>query len=105
MAGFEVITEAPKTYQSYEQQLRLHILPAFGDIELRHLRPQHVRALIGDKMASGLSAQSIRCLHAVLRSGLAMAVADDVLPFNVAERAKPPKPEPTEVQPDRKSVV
>src|SRR5262245_22787601 len=39
----------PKTYRSYEQQLRLHILPALGDIELRHLRPQHVRALLGEK--------------------------------------------------------
>lgn len=97
----EVIAKqrTPKTYRSYEQQIRLHIVPSLGEIEVRKLRPQHVRALIGEKLESGLSAQSVRCLHAVLRSALATALDDDAALFNVAERAKPPKAEAKEVEP------
>lgn len=79
----------PKTYISYEQQVRLHIVPILGDFKLSELRPQHVRALLAEKQrSSGLSSRSVQYIRGVLRSALSNAVSDDLLEMNVATRVK-----------------
>ncbi|MGA7238580.1 MAG: tyrosine-type recombinase/integrase [Bryobacteraceae bacterium] len=89
----------PKTHQSYAYQVERHILPSLGEIQLSKLRPQHVRALIGDKLNSGLSGRSVQYIHAILRSALGTALQDDAVWLNVAERAKGPRPQKKEVEP------
>jgi hypothetical protein len=90
---------SPSTYLSYADQTRRHILPALGKFQLNKLRPQHIRALIGDKLNSGLSPRSVQYIHAILRSALSTALDDDAVCFNVAERAKAPSPQKREIQP------
>jgi integrase len=63
------------------------------------LRPQQIRALIGDKLNSGLSLRSVQYIHAILRSALSTALQDDAVWFNVAERVKGPCPEKKEIEP------
>src|SRR5688572_22551748 len=48
-------TVRPKTYTSYEQLLRLHIVPTLGRVQLHQLTPQHVQSLLNQKRAVGLS--------------------------------------------------
>jgi hypothetical protein len=45
----------PKTYISYEQQVRLHITPMIGHLKLSELRPQHVRAMLAEKKRPSLA--------------------------------------------------
>jgi integrase len=89
----------PKTYISYEQQVRLHIAPLIGHIKLSELRPQHVRAMLAEKKSSKLSARSVQYLRSVLRSALSTAVTDDLLEMNVAARVKGSSEKGKEVEP------
>ena len=52
-------TREPKTYESYESTVRLHIAPDLGRHQLARLEPQHVRALLRRKEATGLSPRSV----------------------------------------------
>jgi hypothetical protein len=72
----------PTTYRSYEQVIRVHIDPALGPVPLRVLQPtrlQHFYAQKlakrrGDGAAGGLSPNTVRCLHTILREALDPAV-------------------------------
>ena len=43
----------PRTYESYESIVRVHLRPALGDIRLVALRPDHVQRMISEKMETG----------------------------------------------------
>src|SRR5262245_58566691 len=43
----------PRTYESYELTVRLHIIPTLGKIRLEKLTPQHVQALLSRKTEEG----------------------------------------------------
>ena len=52
-------TVRPKTYTSYSQLLRIHILPALGAVPLAKLDPPRVQRFLNDKLAEGrLSART-----------------------------------------------
>jgi len=70
-----------KTYRSYEQIVRNHLVPGLGRYELQKLTPQHVQAFLNAKAESGLAVQNFR---AVLRTALGQAVRWDYVPRNVA---------------------
>jgi integrase len=91
------------TLSSYEQLARLHILPAIGGISLQKLHQSHLQALYRDKLAStddtkGLSARSVKLLHALIRQALQHAFEQGVVVRNVADQVKPPKAVRPEVQ-------
>jgi integrase len=74
------------TRDGYDQRLRIHLLPAFGPFKLRHLDRGRIRALLAEKLASGLAPDSVRLIHATLRAVLNAAVDDGVLLANPAAR-------------------
>lgn len=70
----------PRTVELYESELRLHILPGLGDLELAKLTPGRVRdwhsgLLKAGKPGSTTVAKCYRLLHAVLNT----AVADELI--------------------------
>jgi integrase len=72
-----------RTQELYDGLLRLHLLPALGDTPLRDLRPGTIRTwhaglLKGAKPGASTAAKAYR----LLRSILATAVEDDLLPKN-----------------------
>ncbi len=83
----------PKTYTGYEYQIRVHLKPGLGKLQLRLLQPQHVRDFITAKLASGLSNTTVRHLRATLRTALNAAIADGLMERNAAALAKGPSSE------------
>jgi integrase len=92
-------TRRPKTYRTYEQQVRLHLIPALGRVELAKLTRQHVQTLLRQKQESGLSNRSVQIIHAVLRHALEEAVLSELIARNVAKLVKPPAAVRPEIRP------
>lgn len=74
----------PLTFERYARDVRLHVVPAIGRVRLDKLQPAHLVALYNTKRAAGLSPNSIRHLHAVIRRALAVAVRWRLVAVNVA---------------------
>jgi integrase len=89
----------PRTYASYAQLLRLHLLPELGRVPLAKLSPQHVQSFLNRKRAAGLSARTVQYLHAVLRRALGQAERWGLVARNVARLVVPPTAERPDVQP------
>jgi integrase len=92
-------TVRPSTYRSYEQLIRVHLVPALGKIPLEKLSTQHIRAFLNQKQDEGLSSRTVQYLHAILRKALNDAVKDQLVVRNVAALVDPPRVQSTEVQP------
>jgi integrase len=91
----------PSTLHSYSRNLRLHVLPALGSTPLQSLDAttltQHYQQLVAagrkdHRTGTGLSTTTVRYIHTILRSALQTAYEWELVPRNVADRAKPPKP-------------
>ncbi len=105
----------PKTYRSYEQMVRCHLVKnlkpeeiekkdldnvaGLGPALLKKLSLQVVQRWFTDKLKAGNSPSLVRYLRTVLRAALAHAVRDDLLPRNPAALARPPRVEHHEVEP------
>jgi integrase len=89
----------PKTFQSYEQVVRLHLIPSLGKVPLAKLTPQEVQALLNSKRASRLSPRSVQYLHAVLRIALNQAVKWGLVGRNVALLVEVPKVRRPKIKP------
>src|SRR5215470_11131570 len=61
-----------------------HILPAFGHFKIRALHRGHIKAVLVDKRAGGLSKNSVRLIRATLSVMLSDAVEDGVILANPA---------------------
>ncbi len=70
----------PRTRELYAQQLRAHVYPALGAIELARLTPKAVREWHARlNISSGLSANTSAKCYRLLRSILATAVGDELI--------------------------
>lgn len=83
----------PRTYNSYAQLVRDHLKPSIGRHPLTKLTPQHVQAMMNDKLASGLSPRTVQYMRAVLRRALGQALKWGLVARNVATLVDPPKSE------------
>jgi integrase len=93
------LTIRPRTYASYAQLIRLHLVPELGRIPLGKLGPQHVQEFLNRKLASGLSPRTVQYLHAVLRRALNQATKWGLVGRNVALLVDAPRVRRTEVSP------
>jgi integrase len=88
-----------RTWERYEQIARVHIKPALGRISLKALSPTHVRGLYREKLDVGLSRRTVQYIHTTLHKALKDAVSDGLIPRNVTEGIRPPKPQKKEITP------
>ena len=70
--------------ETYESQLRKHIVPAFGDRLLTEIRPVDVVRWHGDLRRSGLSEDAVASNYRLLRSILRRAVEAELIERNPA---------------------
>jgi integrase len=90
-------TIRPTTYRSYVAHVECHILPALGSVQLQKLAPAQINALYarltlaGKRNGRGLTALSVRHVHAVLHRALKDAVRWGRLARNPADFADPPR--------------
>ena len=92
-------TVRQRTWERYEQIVRVHIKPALGGNKLKSLTPSHVRGLYREKLDLGLSHRTVQYIHTTLRKALKDAVYDALIPRNVADGIKAPSPKKKEIYP------
>jgi hypothetical protein len=73
----------PRTREGYESNLKLHILPVLGEIELRKLNTSVVRQWHAELIESKSRDKAAKC-YRLLRSILATAVEDRLIASNPA---------------------
>jgi integrase len=90
---------APKTFERYQEIVRIHLTPDLGHHALTAIRPLHIQAAYTKALESGrkdgkggLSAQTVLHHHRILREALEQAVKWQLLARNPADAVEPPRP-------------
>ncbi len=93
-------TSDPLTREGLESRLRLHVLPALGDYQLRALKPSVIRSWVHGLQAELIPAY-VKVIHAALSSILRAAVEDGLIAKSPASAAsaRPPAAPQTKVIP------
>lgn len=89
----------PRTYTSYEQVVRLHLLPGLGHVRLAKLSPQDVAAWFRVHADEGAGPRSIQYARTVLRAALNQALRWELVSRNAAALTDPPRHRPRQIQP------
>jgi integrase len=85
---------------TYDRDINLvnnHIKPILGGLKLKKLNSAQVQSFYRDRLDAGLSASTVHKIHDILRRALAQAVKWYLVPRNVADVVKPPRPVPKEI--------
>lgn len=92
-------TVKPKTFSSYADTVRLHLVPSLGRVTLTKLTPQHVQAMLNERLGSGLSARTVAYIRSVLGIALARALKLGLVHRNVVDLVDRPNVARCEIQP------
>src|SRR5215204_1083305 len=92
-------TVRQRSWERYEQLVRVHIKPALGRLKLQNLTRAHAKSLYREKLNSGSSPRTVNYIHVTLHKALKDAVADGLIPKNVTDGLKPSKPRKKEINP------
>jgi integrase len=92
-------TVRERTYERYEEILRLHVKPALGRLKLRALTPAHVQDFYRDRLDNGFSPATVQKIHVILHKALSQAVSWSLVPRNASEAVRAPRPAPKEMRP------
>lgn len=84
------------TRGDYERQLRVHILPAFGDWPVAHIEPVDVRRFFAELRAQGLAPKTLQKVRLVLRQVLEAARVSGAVKTNACAGIKLPRAEAKE---------
>ncbi len=100
LGGYVATNCSLRTAQSYQSEVRRHLIPALGVIPLPQLRPQHLQRYYAQALSDGrtdekggLSARTVQYHHRILSEALSHAVKMGLLGRNVAEAVDSPRPE------------
>jgi integrase len=80
-------------------QVRLHITPMLGKVELSKLTPQHIQNYIKEKLKKKLSARTVGYHRRLLVIALGQALKWGLVARNVAALTDPPRTERYEISP------
>lgn len=89
----------PTTWDSYEVQVRRHLITALGGMRLKDLRAEHLQRLYNEKLSAGLKPRSVRYIHHVIHSALDQAVKNQLVASNVGEAVELPADKRFEIKP------
>jgi hypothetical protein len=91
-------TVRASTWESYERNIRRHLVPRLGHLALQQLGPEHLNRAYAELLdggrldgSGGLSVRSVRYLHTIVHGSLRDAVRWGKVTRNVADAADPPK--------------
>ena len=77
----------------------MHLLPAFGSLELKDLSREQVQRLYARKRDQGLSSARVRRIHDVLSAALNKAVLWRLVAHNVCKEVSLPCVDPPAIRP------
>lgn len=81
----------PKTLEGYKNIIDKHLVPAFGTVLLKDLRPEAVQKLYKAMLDKNLSARMVELTHVTLHAALKQAVKNGLIIKNVTEATTRPK--------------
>lgn len=87
---------APRTLQGYGLNIRRHIVPKLGHLELTKLQPLHVQALYDGLLRDGLSPKTVLYVHRVLHRALKMATRWRLVALNACAAVEAPRQLPAD---------
>ena len=90
---------ASRTAKRYEQIVRVQIKPALGRVKLKDLTATHARGMFRGELEGGSSLRTVQYIHTTLRKALQDAVSDGLIPRNVPDGIKAPRPKKKEIPP------
>ena len=90
-------TLRPRSWERYEEHVRLHLIPTVGRIPLARLSPMDVQRANSDLLKTGLSPATVCRAHATLRAALKQALRWQLIPSNPASLVTPPRVEHREM--------
>jgi integrase len=76
-----------------------YVKPALGKRRLKKLAPLDVQSFYRDVLDAGLSASTVNKIHTVLHKALSQAVRWSLIPRNITEAVKAPRPNTEEMRP------
>jgi integrase len=83
----------PRTYRSYEQLTRVHVVPHLGRERVSKVDARKIQAFLRERGEAGLSPRTVQYLRAILRRAFGQAVRWDWVSRNVVALTEPPKAE------------
>jgi integrase len=89
--AFKQANVSTRTYERYEQLLRIHVRPTLGRRKLQQIVPTDLTTLYAELLTKGLSATTVRHVHVAARTMMQDALRWDYVLRNVVSLAKPPK--------------
>jgi integrase len=99
LEGIQKQSVRARTYERYEEIVRLHLLPGIGYHQLQKLSPQHLQSFYTQKMKDGLSATTVTSFHNVLHKALETAVRWNLISRNPCDLVSSPRRKRFEIQP------
>jgi integrase len=98
------INVTAKTAERYGELLHTHVIPRLDALPLQQLRPGRLGQLYATLLregrggAGGLAPRTVGHVHRVLHKALAVAVDQELLSSNPADRVRPPRVEAEEIE-------
>ena len=91
LEGYVKTNCSPRTLDGYQSIIEHHLIPALGQLQLKHLHPQAIQKYYG-QACEKLSPRTVHHFHRVLSQSLKFAVRQGYLGRNPAEIVDPPSP-------------
>jgi integrase len=92
-------TVRQRTWERYEQLVRVHIKPALRRLKLKDLTRADVKELYREKLDAGSSPRTVQYIHTTIHKALKDAMVDGLINKNEAAHIKLPKPRKKEINP------
>ena len=74
------------TKKHYKYMLRVHLYPAFGDVQLRLITRDAVQRFLSEKLQSGLARKTVKHLRTVFGTVVGAAETEELIPSNQSAR-------------------
>lgn len=89
----------PLTISSYQGNIKNHILPYIGAMELQAVRGYHIQSIYNTLVEKGLSGKTITGIGAIMHKAFAVAVKQGLMMMNPCDSTELPKVERHEIKP------
>jgi len=83
----------------YEYIVNVHLIPAFGDMQLRLISRELIQGFLSGKLRSGLSWKTVKHIRTTFGTVLAAAEMQGLIPSNPARQTKLPRRGPVAEKP------
>ena len=98
LTDYAEVKLSPRGFERYSDIIRQHLIPAFGNMPLTQLKPEHLQKHYAAKLNDGRSARTVRYHHAVIHKALQTALKWGLVSRNVADGVDLPPIRRTQMQ-------